>query len=75
MRPQGWRWPGRRRGPLLDVGGGTGAYPAAFPKPEFRADVHDDAVRAWLRDAGLDEPRRIALETSHESLVLAGRKP
>lgn len=39
-------------------------------------DVHgESAVRSWMREAGLDEPRRIALETSPESLVLAARKP
>jgi hypothetical protein len=39
-------------------------------------DVHDEAsVRAWMLDAGLDDPRRIALKSSPESLVLAARKP
>jgi len=39
-------------------------------------DVHPaEAIRAWLLESGLEEPRRIVLETSPESLVLAARKP
>ena len=39
-------------------------------------DVHDpDTVRSWMVEAGLDEPRRLRLQTSPESLVLVGRKP
>ena len=39
-------------------------------------DVHDpDTVRSWMVEAGLEEPRRLKLETSPESLVLIGRKP
>ena len=39
-------------------------------------DVHEpDAVRSWLLEAGLEEPRRHTLRTSPESLVLVARKP
>ena len=38
-------------------------------------DVHDpDTLRSWMVEAGLDEPRRLRLQTSPESLVLVGRK-
>jgi hypothetical protein len=39
-------------------------------------DVHPpETVRRWLVESGLEEPRRLRLQSSPESLVLAARKP
>ena len=42
----------------------------------LEGDVHDpEAIAGWLREAGLAAPRRLRLDTSPGSLVLACAKP
>jgi hypothetical protein len=41
-----------------------------------QGDVHPpETIRSWMLESGLEEPRRVRLKTSPESLVLAARKP